>query len=79
MILDRFIKSKFSSYEDFSENYKVKVPENFNFGFDIVDATAQEEPAKKCLVWCNDKGEHRTFTFEDMKKQSNKPQIFLSL
>jgi hypothetical protein len=28
MILDRFIKSKFSSYEDFSENYKVKVPEN---------------------------------------------------
>lgn len=76
MILDRFVKSNFSSYEDFVENYKVAVPENFNFGFDIVDATAQEEPNKKCLVWCNDKGEHKTFTFNDMKKQSNKAANF---
>ncbi|MFA7073583.1 MAG: AMP-binding protein [Endomicrobiaceae bacterium] len=76
MILDKFIKSDFSSYEDFALNYKVNVPENFNFGFDVVDATAQEEPGKKCLVWCNDKGEHKLFTFEEMKKQSNKAANF---
>ncbi|MGE4384731.1 MAG: AMP-binding protein [Endomicrobiaceae bacterium] len=75
-MLDKFIKSDFSSYEDFALNYKVNVPENFNFGFDVVDATAQEEPDKKCLVWCNDKGEHKLFTFEEMKKQSNKAANF---
>lgn len=77
MLLDRFLKKKvFSSYEDFLANYEVKVPENFNFGFDVVDATALLEPDKKCLIWCNDKGLEKTFTFSDMKKYSNKTANF---
>lgn len=36
----------FNSYEDFKENYKVNVPDNFNFGFDCVDVWA-ENPEKK--------------------------------
>ena len=28
------------------KNYKVNVPENFNFGYDIVDAWAEKEPDK---------------------------------
>ncbi len=76
MILDRFANYDFSSYDDFCKNLKITVPENFNFGFDVVDATADEEPGKKCLIWCNDKGEHKAFTFGDMKKQSNKAANF---
>ncbi len=72
MLLDRFLpRIEFDSYEDFKANYKVNVPENFNFGFDIVDAWADSEPEKKALVWCDDHGGERFFTFTDIKKLSN--------
>ena len=76
MILDKYARRDFKSYEDFFENFKINVPENFNFGFDVVDATADEEPNKKALVWCNEHGENRTFTFLDMKKETNKAVNF---
>ena len=62
----------FDSYEDFSENFKINVPEAFNFGFDVVDEWAAVEPDKKALLWCNDAGEERTFTFTDIARLSNK-------
>ena len=62
MLLDRFLpRIEFDSYEDFKANYKVNVPENFNFGFDIVDAWADSEPEKKALVWCDDHDHERIF------------------
>ena len=37
-IFEEFLnRSEFSSYKDFKENFKVNVPENFNYGFDVVD------------------------------------------
>ena len=37
-MLERFLdKTSFSSQEDFMQNFKVKVTENFNFGYDVVD------------------------------------------
>ena len=72
-LINRFLpRTEFSSYEDFKENYRVNVPENFNFGFDIVDAWAELDNEKKALVWCNDHGEEKTFTFADISKLSNK-------
>ena len=62
----------FDSYEDFYENFKINVPEAFNFGFDVVDEWAADEPDKKALLWCNDAGEERTFTFTDIARLSNK-------
>ena len=77
MLLDRFLpRIEFDSYEDFKANYKVNVPENFNFGFDIVDAWADSEPEKKALVWCDDHDHERIFTFTDMKKLSNRAANF---
>ena len=76
-MLEKYITMKhFDKYEDFVKDFKITVPENFNFGFDVVDATADEEPNKKCLVWCNEHGENRTFTFLDMKKETNKAVNF---
>ena len=73
MLLDKYLpRTEFESYEDFKENYKVNIPENFNFGFDIVDEWARQEPEKKALVWCNDHDEKRTFTFTDISRLSNK-------
>lgn len=77
MLLDRFLPHiEFDSYEDFKANYKVNVPENFNFGFDIVDAWADSEPEKKALVWCDDHDHERIFTFTDIKKLSNRAANF---
>ena len=62
---------EFDSYEDFAENFTIEVPEAFNFGFDVVDEWARVEPEKRALVWCDDHGGERTFTFTDIKRLSN--------
>ena len=53
---------------DFSLNY----PNDFNFGYDVVDKIAENEPDKTALVWCNTEDEERIFTFGDIKKYSDK-------
>lgn len=53
------------------------VPQNFNFAFDVVDRYAQLEPKKRALVWCNDDGEERIFTFRDLSDISNQTANFL--
>ena len=71
-MLEKYLpRIDFDSYEDFKENYKVNVPEDFNFGFDIVDGWAKEKPENRALVWCDDDGEEKTFTFAEMSKLSN--------
>ncbi|MBE5749035.1 MAG: acetyl-CoA synthetase [Clostridiales bacterium] len=62
----------YKDYEDFKENYRIIVPENFNFGYDIVDEWAMKEPNKKALLWCNDDGQEKLFTFGDIKRLSDK-------
>ena len=61
----------FDSYEDFKANFKINTPDNFNFGFDVVDEWAETEPDKLALVWTNDEGDIKSFTFTDVKKLSN--------
>lgn len=63
---------EFDSYEDFSDNFKIDIPENFNFAYDVVDEWARVEPDKEALVWINDAGEERRFTFTDISLLSNK-------
>ncbi|MDR1539029.1 MAG: AMP-binding protein [Clostridiales bacterium] len=72
-MLERFLeRTEFKSYQDFKENYKLKIPENFNFGFDVVDAWGEEEPEKMALVWCNDSGEEKRLKFSDISRESGK-------
>ncbi|MDR1892372.1 MAG: AMP-binding protein [Oscillospiraceae bacterium] len=80
-MLERFLpKQNFDSYEDFKQNYRVVVPENFNFGFDIVDEWAKREDNKPALVWCDDRGGERRFSFGDISRLSNKTaNLFRSL
>ena len=72
-LLHRFLpRTDFASYEDFTANYRVHVPETFNFAYDIVDAWAEAEPEKKALIWCDDHGGEETFTFRDISILSQK-------
>ena len=76
-MLEKFLpRQDFSSYEDFKENYKVNIPEDFNFGFDIVDEWARTEPEKQALLWCNDHGEEKRFSFSDISRLSNQTANF---
>lgn len=73
-------KTDFESYEDFCENFKIKVPENFNFAYDVMDEYARLEPDRLALIWCNDDGEEKFFTFGEIKKYSDKAaNVFKSL
>lgn len=78
-MLEQFLeKAQFESYEDFMANFKVNVPENFNFGYDVVDRWAEKEPDKKALLWTNDKGDVIQFTFADIKRESDKTASFFA-
>lgn len=77
MLLDKFLsQTVFESYEDFVSGFKIQVPENFNFAYDVVDVIAANEPGKIAMVWCNDKGEEAVFTFGQMKRQSDRAANF---
>ncbi|NDV83889.1 AMP-binding protein [Bacteroides sp. 51] len=71
-MVERFLsQTTFTSQEDFKKNLKINVPENFNFGYDVVDSWAASNPDKRALLWTNDKDECREFTFAEMKKYTD--------
>ena len=71
-LLDKYLqKLDFNSYEDFYENYKVNIPENFNFAFDVVDELAREKPNDRALQWRDEKGAQAVFTFAEISSLSN--------
>ncbi len=73
MRLSEFLpRTDFSSYEDFSRGFTLTVPEGFNFAWDVVDAIAREEPGRRALVWCDDKGTEAAFSFGQMAELSSR-------
>ncbi len=77
-MLEQFVnRSEFSSYEDFRDHLEIRVPEKFNFAYDVVDALARDEPDRRAMVWCNDEGEEKTVSFADLKEGSDRTaQVF---
>lgn len=80
-MLERFLnKIEFSSTEDFHKNYHVNIPKNFNFAYDIVDEWANVDPTKIALMWSNEDGQSKNFTFKELKELSDKAaSFFLSI
>ena len=67
----------YTNYEDLKKNFKIKVPENFNFSYDIIDRYEEKEPTKRALVWCDDSGDERIFTFADIARESRRTANYL--
>lgn len=80
-MIERFLKqTTFSSQEDYARNLEFIIPENFNFAYDVMDEWAKEQPDKQAMLWTNDQGECRRYSFGDMKEQSDRTaSYFLSL
>ena len=61
------------------QNIELIYSDNFNFGYDVVDAIADAQPAKRAMVWCNTENEEHIYTFLDIKKYSNQiANVFLA-
>ncbi|MDD4016416.1 MAG: AMP-binding protein [Kiritimatiellae bacterium] len=65
-------QATFKSYGDFYKKFRVKLPATFNFAFDVLDVVAAKDPGRRALVWCDDHGEERVFTMEDISRESNR-------
>jgi acetyl-CoA synthetase len=53
-------------------------PDDYNFAYDVVAGWAATEPGKRALLWTNDQGECRTYTFGEIKEISDRTAGYLS-
>ena len=71
-ILSQFVnRVDFNSYEDFYENFQLRLPDHFNFSYDVLDWYAEHEPDRKALVWCDDETDDVVFTFRQLAERTN--------
>lgn len=76
-MVERFLtQTSFTSEEDFKANLHFKVPENFNFAYDVMDVWAEERPDKLALLWTNEQGAELRFTFQDLKEQTDQTAAY---
>ncbi len=76
--LNFLAKAQFDNYDDYIQNGAPIVPEHFNFAYDVIDVLADTDPDKVALLWTNDDGEKRSFTFRDLSRMSNSVANFLA-
>lgn len=75
----RFLsKDIFDGYDDYRMNAVPRVPDNFNFAYDVIDVLAQTEPERVAIIWQNDKGQKKKINFAQLSKYSSSVANFLS-
>ncbi|MBO8451095.1 MAG: AMP-binding protein [Spirochaetes bacterium] len=67
---------EFDSYGDFFNNYRVNVPEPFNFAYDVMDVLAAKSPDARALVWTNDEGCFCEFSYGELKRRTDAAASF---
>lgn len=65
------VRHNLQNYEETYRNFRIEIPEYFNFGFDVVDAWARKDRNKLAMVWTNQDGAEKFFTFRDISRRSN--------
>jgi acetyl-CoA synthetase len=69
-------RDDFATLDDLNRNFKLTVPENFNFAFDCLDVMAGETPDKLAMLWISNDGEERRMTFGELQRLSVKAANF---
>jgi acetyl-CoA synthetase len=78
-MIEKYLKqTQFSGFDDFKANYELIIPDDFNFAYDLVDGWAAIDPGKRALLWTNDKGESRTYTFGEIKEITDRTAGYFS-
>ncbi|MDR2552805.1 MAG: AMP-binding protein [Treponema sp.] len=71
-LLDKYLPRKdFESYEDFYANFTIRIPDNFNFAWDVLDTLARTRPEDRSLFWCDERGAEASFSYAGMQRLSN--------
>ena len=73
-----FDHKDYKDEQDFLNNFKIDIPDNFNFGFDCVDVLAETEPDRTALIWDHDTEPEHIYTFSDMKRYSDAAARYFS-
>ena len=63
--------SSTGSYEKMCETFSIEVPEYYNFGFDVIDAWAKKDRNKLAMIWVNQQGDEKKYSFLDLANLSN--------
>lgn len=76
-MLERFLtQTNFTSEEDYARHLHFKIPENFNFAYDVMDAWATEKPDKVALLWASERGEEVSTTYREFKEQTDQTAAY---
>ncbi|MBZ4415394.1 acyl-CoA synthetase [Myxococcus sp. RHSTA-1-4] len=67
-----------SDYEATRRAFRWERPEHFNFAADVVDRHASERPDALALLWSDEAGRERRFTWEDVRRHSQHAASFLA-
>jgi len=58
-------------YEAGYRDFRIDVPEYYNFGFDAIDAMAEKDRNKLAMIWVNQNGDEKYYTFRHLMNLSN--------
>lgn len=70
-------RNEMVTYEAARDSFSWQIPPGFNYGRDVVDFWA-EDPARLALIWVNDRGEERRFTYADIRDLTNRFANYLT-
>ncbi len=70
MLENYLSRENFASYEDFKANYRLNIPADFNFAYDVIDEWAKQDPGKPALVRVDDFDAEERLTFRDLMERS---------
>ena len=73
----RYVKETYDE-NGLLKHLDIDCPDDFNFGYDIVDDIAVNDPERVAMVWEHENGECRRFTFADIKRLSDKTCNYLA-
>ncbi len=69
-----------SDYEAVRRAFRWERPEHFNFAADVIDRHARERPQALALLWSDEAGQERHFTFAQLRQHSlHAAQFLMSL
>ena len=58
-------------YEETYRNFRIDVPEYYNFGFDVIDRLGLADRNRLAMIWVNQEGTEKTFTYRQLMNLSN--------
>ena len=63
--------------EGFDENgvvnkFELDLPDNFNYAYDIIDKIAEIEPERRAMIWCDEAGNEKIYSYGELSKLSNR-------